>query len=296
MTIDRKKDIVMANPREVRRLQQLALEMRKKLLNLCGNYDGVVHIGGDLSMTDILIGLYHHGLKVDPNDIKNPKRDRFLLSKGHGAVCMYIAMSLRGYFDYDKIIKTYGQLDSAFGMHPCKIQLPGVECSSGSLGQGLAMAVGMAFSAKQKKEGHRVFCMMGDGESCEGEVWEAANTASSYKLGNLIGIIDRNKQMMTSFDGEYMHLDPYADKWKAFNWNVIELDGHDIAQIIDTLDNLPPVTDNKPTALICHTVKGKGVSFMEKNIGWHAGALSKADMDKAIAEVDATWAKVRSSS
>jgi transketolase len=286
----------VADPKEVRRLQELACEMRKMLLNLCGNYDGIVHIGGDLSMTDLLIGLYHHGLHVNPKDIKDPKRDRFLLSKGHGAVCMYIAMSLRGYFNYDEIVRTYGKLDSAYGMHPCKIQLPGVECSSGSLGQGLAMAVGLAFSAKQRKESHRVFCMMGDGETCEGEIWEAANSASSYSLGNLIGIIDRNKQLMTSFDGDFMHLEPYADKWRAFNWNVVEIDGHNMGQIVDALDNLPPISNKKPTALVCNTTKGKGVSFMEKNIGWHAGALSKEDMERAMAEVDAQCAKIRSAS
>jgi transketolase len=285
----------MADPKEVKRLKALAYEMRKKLINLCGNYDGIVHIGGDLSMTDLLIGLYHHGMKVDPRDIKSPTRDRFLLSKGHGAVCMYIAMSLRGYFDYNEIVRTYGQLDSAYGMHPCKIQLPGVECSTGSLGQGLAVAAGLAFSAKQKKEKHRVFCMMGDGETCEGEVWEAANTAGSYKLGNLIGVVDRNKQLMTSFDGDYMNLEPYAAKWRAFNWNVVELDGHDMTQIVDALDNLPPATNEKPTVLIASTVKGKGVKFMEHDLGWHAGALSKADMDKAMAEIEAGYAGERSS-
>jgi transketolase len=285
----------MADPKEVKRLKALAYEMRKKLINLCGNYDGIVHIGGDLSMTDLLIGLYHHGMKVDPRDIKSPTRDRFLLSKGHGAVCMYIAMSLRGYFDYNEIVLTYGQLDSAYGMHPCKIQLPGVECSTGSLGQGLAVAAGLAFSAKQKKEKHRVFCMMGDGETCEGEVWEAANTAGSYKLGNLIGVVDRNKQLMTSFDGDYMNLEPYAAKWRAFNWNVVELDGHDMTQIVDALDNLPPATNEKPTVLIASTVKGKGVKFMEHDLGWHAGALSKADMDKAMAEIEAGYAGERSS-
>lgn len=248
----------MADSKEVKRLQTLAYEMRKKLINLCGNYDGIVHIGGDLSMTDLLIGLYHHGMNVDPKNIKNPTRDRFLLSKGHGAVCMYIAMSLRGYFNYDEIIRTYGQLDSAYGMHPCKIQLPGVECSTGSLGQGLAVAAGLAFSAKQKGEKHRVFCMMGDGETCEGEVWEAADTAGSYKLGNLVGVVDRNKQLMTSFDGDYMNLEPYADKWRAFNWNVVEIDGHDMTQIVDALDNLPPITNPKPTVIIASTTKGKG--------------------------------------
>jgi transketolase len=282
----------MADLKEVKRLQTLAYEMRKMLINLCGQYDGVVHIGGDLSMTDLLIGLYHHGMNVDPKNIKNPTRDRFLLSKGHGAVCMYIAMSLRGYFDYNEIVKTYGRLDSAYGMHPCKIQLPGVECSTGSLGQGLAVAVGLAFSAKQKGEKHRVFCMMGDGETCEGEVWEAADTAGSYKLGNLVGVVDRNKQLMTSFDGDYMNLEPYADKWRAFNWNVVEIDGHDMAQIVDALDNLPPITNPKPTVIIASTTKGKGVKFMEHDLGWHAGALSKADMDKAMADIEAGYAAI----
>jgi transketolase len=283
----------MADPKEVTRLKTLAYEMRKKLINLCGSYDGVVHIGGDLSMTDLLIGLYHHGMKVDPADIKAPARDRFILSKGHGAVCMYIAMSLRGYFNYDEIVRTYGKLGSAYGMHPCKIQLPGVECSTGSLGQGLAVAAGLAFSARQRKETHRVFCMMGDGESCEGEVWEAANTAGSYKLGNLVGLVDRNKQLMTSFDGEYMRLEPYPDKWRAFNWNVVEIDGNDMEQIVDALDSLPPVTGEKPTAIIASTVKGKGVSFMERDLGWHAGALSKVDMEKAMADIEAGFAGER---
>ena len=120
---------------------------------------------------------------------------------------------------------------------------------------------------------------------------EAANTAGSYKLGNLIGIVDRNKQLMTSFDGEQMHLEPYADKWRAFNWDVVELDGHDMGQIVDALDNLPPITNEKPIVLIASTVKGKAVSFMEKNIGWHAGALSEEDMEKAMADIDADFAK-----
>ncbi len=284
----------MADPKEVRRLEDLALEMRKKLLNLCGNYEGAVHIGGDLSMTDILIGLFHHGMNIDPKDIMMPTRDRFILSKGHGAVCMYIAMSLRGFFDYDEIVRTYGKLDSAYGMHVCKVYLPSAECSSGSLGQGLAVAVGMALSARQKKLSHRVFCMMGDGETCEGEVWEAANTAGSYKLGNLIGVVDKNNQLMSSFAGEAMSFEHYSDRWRSFGWHVVELDGHNMEQIVDVLDNLPPITNTQPTMLICNTIKGKGVTFMEKNIGWHAGSLSKADMEKAIADVEANYAKERS--
>lgn len=275
----------LADKKEVRRLKDAAYDMRKKLLNLCGTYEGIVHIGGDLSMTDILIGLYHYGMNVDPKDIMMPTRDRFILSKGHGAVCMYIAMSIRGFFNYDEICATYGKLDSAYGMHPCKVQLPGVECSTGSLGQGLSLAVGMALSAKQKKQDHRVFCMLGDGETCQGQVWEAALTGSSYKLGNLVGIVDRNKQMMTSFSEDMVVLEPYVDKWKAFGWNVVELDGHDMEQIVDALDNLPPANSNKPTMLVCNTVKGKGVSYMEKNLGWHAGSLSTQDMEKALEEI-----------
>lgn len=281
----------MADKQEVARLSDLAYDMRVKLINLCGQYEGAVHIGGDLSMADLLIGLFHHGMNVDPTNIKNPARDRFILSKGHGAVCMYFAMALRGFFDYDEIVRTYGKLDSAFGMHPCKVQLPGVECSSGSLGQGLAMAVGMAFSAKQKKQGHRVFCMLGDGETCEGEVWEAALTARSYGLGNLVAVIDRNRQMMCSHTEEFIYMEPYADKWRAFGWNVVEIDGHDMNAIVDALDALPPPSSTLPTAIVASTTKGKGVDFMEGAVGWHAGSLNEADWKQALKDLAKNYGK-----
>ena len=266
-------------------LEELSYELRKKLLTMCGTYSGIVHIGGDLSVADILTVLFQYGLKIDPGDISMPGRDRFILSKGHAAVCMYIAMAIRGFFDYDEIVSTYGKLDSAYGMHPCKVQLPGVECSSGSLGQGLAMAVGMAMSGKQRKQGHRVYCLMGDGETCEGSVWEAAMAASSYKLGNLVAIIDRNGQLMTSFSEDLVTLEPYADKWRSFGWNVLECDGHDMASLISAIDSLPASDSDKPTAMVCKTVKGKGVSFMERNLGWHAGSLSEEDMQRALDEI-----------
>jgi len=269
----------------VAQLEDLAYELRAKLLNLCGTYAGIVHIGGDLSVADIFTALFQYGLNVDPNDIAMPTRDRFILSKGHAAVCMYITMAIRGFFDYDKIVNTYGQLDSAFGMHPCKVQLPGVECSSGSLGHGLPMAVGLALSARQKKQSHRVFCLMGDGETCEGSVWEAAMAGSSYKLGNLIAFIDRNHQLMTSFSEDVMVLEPYGDKWRSFGWNVITCNGHNMAELVAAIDSIPAVDSLQPTAVVCETIKGKGVSFMERNIGWHAGSLSEEDMQKALAEI-----------
>lgn len=281
----------MADRKEIINLENLAFEMRKKLLDLCVQYEGSVHIGGDLSMTDLLIGLFHHGMNIDPNDIRMPERDRFILSKGHGAVCMYIAMCLRGFFDYDELVKTYGKLDSAFGMHPCRVRLPALECSSGSLGHGLPMAVGMAFAAKAKKQKHRVFCMVGDGESCEGSIWEAAISARSRELGNLIVIIDRNKQMMCSHTEEVTVLDPYADKWRAFGFNVEEIDGHNMEEIIDTLDNLPGSDFDRPTAIVANTIKGKGVDFMERNIGWHAGSLNQIDYEKAINSINKIYGR-----
>ena len=281
----------MATVQEIARLEELTHEMRTKLITFCGTFGGVVHIGGDLSMAEILVVLYNHTLNVDPKDISMPERDRFIMSKGHGAFAMYLTMAMRGFFDYDEIAATYGKLDSAYGMHPCKVQLPGVECSSGSLGQGLSMAVGMALNGKRNKKDYRVFCMIGDGESCEGQVWEAANTANSYGLGNLVAVIDRNKQLMSSRSEETIKLEPYCDKWSAFGFKVIEVDGHDVTALVEALDNLPdPKTSNQPIALVCNTVKGKGVSFMERNVGWHAGALGEEDMEKALADLDAAWA------
>jgi transketolase len=276
---------------EIKRLEDLAYELRRKLLTLCGTYEGAVHIGGDLSVADILTALFSYGLRVNPADIADPQRDRFVLSKGHAAVCMYIAMSIRGFFSYDEIVKTYGQLDSAYGMHPCKVQLPGVECSTGSLGHGLPLAVGMALGARQRGASHRIVCLMGDGETGEGSVWEAAMAARSNELGNLVAFIDRNRQLMTSFSEERVVFEPYADKWRAFGWEVVEIDGHDMASLVAAIDALPATDSNRPTVVICETVKGKGVDFMERNLAWHAGSLGPADLERAMASLEASRAK-----
>ncbi len=266
-------------------LEDKAYELKQKLLNLCGTYNGSVHIGGDLSVADILTALFQYGMRIDPSDIANPSRDRFILSKGHAAVCMYIAMAIRGFFDYDEIVRTYGQLDSAYGMHPCKVQLAGVEASTGSLGHGLPIAVGMALSGRYAKADHRVITMMGDGETGEGSVWEAAIVGRSRELGNLVAFIDRNKQLMTSFSEDRIVLEPYADKWRAFGWNVMEINGHDMGELVDAIDALPPTDSDRPTAVVCHTVKGHGVDFMERNLGWHAGSLNEDDLGRALASL-----------
>ncbi len=279
----------MSKAETVKRLEALATEQRVRLVRLSESFDGNIHLGGDLSMTDVLVALYHYGMHVSPERIDLPDRDRFVLSKGHAAACMYVTMSLSGFFDFDEILATYGKLDSAYGMHPCRIHLPGVECSSGSLGQGLSMAIGMALMARHEKASYRVYCLMGDGETCEGSVWEAAMFAGSYGLGNLIAVLDRNRQMMTSFtDAQFMHLDPYADKWRAFGWEVVEVaDGNDLSQVVDAIDRVKAMPQSKPIALICNTVKGKGISFMERRIGWHAGSLSREQAAQCLSELAA---------
>lgn len=272
----------------VEQLEELAYRLREKLLHLSGTYEGSVHIGGDLSAADILTVLFQYGLRVDPSDIANPARDRFVLSKGHAAVCMYIAMAQRGFFDYDEIMATYGQLDSAYGMHPCKVQLPGVECSTGSLGHGLPLAVGMALSARGRAEEHRIVSLLGDGETGEGSIWEAAMAARSNELGNLVAFIDRNHQLMTSLGEERVVFEPYADKWRAFGWEVMEVDGHDMSQLVAAVDALPSTDSRRPTAVVCTTVKGKGVDFMERNVAWHAGSLGGKELERALASLAST--------
>ncbi|WP_243226501.1 transketolase [Microbacterium sp. CIAB417] len=275
----------------VAELEDLAFELRRKLLQLCGTYEGAVHIGGDLSSADIFTALFHYGLNVDPTDIANPERDRFVLSKGHAAVCMYIAMAMRGFFSYEGIVDTYGQLDSAYGMHPCKVQLPGVEASTGSLGHGLPLAVGMALSARHRGDAHRVFTLLGDGETGEGSVWEAVMAARSNRLGNLVAFVDRNRQLMTSFAEERVAFEPYPDKWRAFGWNVVHIDGHDMGQLVEALDALPEPDSETPTVIVAETIKGKGVDFMERNLAWHAGSLGAADLERALAALTASREK-----
>lgn len=281
----------MTEKNEIARLQKLAYEARRDLCKMCGAYSGNVHMGGDMSMIDVLTALFHHTMRVSPELENDPERDRFILSKGHGAVCMYIIMAQKGFFDYKEICDTYGQVGSKFGQHPCKTRLPMLDASTGSLGHGLPLSVGMAASAKQKGAQHRVFCMMGDGETCEGSVWEAAMTGRALGLGNLVALVDRNKQLMTSFSEDSIKLDPYADKWRAFGWNVIEVqDGNDMKQVVAALDSLPAGGDT-PTVVIANTVKGKHISFMERQIKWHAGSLNEQDLATALADLEAAYEK-----
>ena len=270
----------------IQQLKESASIMRETILKLAKQT--LIHIGGDLSMADMLTALYLYKMKKDLNDHRWPGRDRFVLSKGHGAACLYIAMSMAGYGCLEEIFNTYGQLNSRYGMHPCKNQNPGMEVSSGSLGHGTSLCSGLALAAKRRGERHYIFTLMGDGELSEGSVWEGAMVAAHYRLGNLVVLVDRNRFSLNAptEDPEIgMKLEPLDQKWKAFGWNVMEMDGHDMEQIIKTLDSLPDPTSDVPTVIIGHTIKGKGVSFLENQASWHHGVLNDEQLEKALEEI-----------
>ena len=195
-------------------LKEMATQMRKNLLTLC-YHAGALHIGGDLSMTDIMTALYGYAMKHDPKDPNWSERDRFVLSKGHGAGALYMSLAMSGYFSVEHVIENYDKVDSPFGIHPSD-KIPGVEISTGSLGHGLPLCIGMALTARLNGQKHRVFTLMGDGEIQEGSVWEGAMAAAQYKLGNLVAIIDRNRISLDGNTEELMKLEPLADKWKSF--------------------------------------------------------------------------------
>lgn len=273
----------MADQSTVERLKDLACEARKNILRLC--HKGATHIGGDLSMADMMTVLYQYGMKYDPKRPDWEERDRFILSKGHGAGCLYVTLAMAGYFSMDEVLAKYREPGSPFGEHPSS-EVPGVEISTGSLGHGLSVSVGLALAARLDGRENRAFTLMGDGETQEGSVWEAAMAAAHYELGNLVAFVDRNR---ISLDGEtekLLRLEPYAEKWKAFGWNVVVIDGHDIEQIVAVFDNLPPVDSKKPTVVIGKTVKGKGVASMENDVNWHAGSIDADFLARSCAELD----------
>lgn len=266
-------------------LEEKALEMRRLLVELCFK-TGVLHIGGDLSSSDIVTALYFYQLNIDPQDIKKDSRDRFIISKGHGGATQYLAMGMRGIISLEELFSTYRKLDSRFGMHPCSNVLDELEVSTGSLGHGLPLAVGFALAAKMDQKKHRVYVLCGDGETNEGSIWEAAMAASHYQLGNLVCIVDKNNLSLDGFTKDVMNMEPYADKWRAFNWNVLETDGNDMRKLCETLDAIPPYDSDRPTLIVAHTVKGKGISFMENNPSWHAGTIPTEEMyNQCLAEL-----------
>ena len=266
-------------------LQKIANEVRKDIVTAV-HAAKAGHPGGSLSAADLFTYLYFEEMNVDPKDPKKADRDRFVLSKGHTAPGLYSVLAERGYFPKEDL-KTLRHLGSYLQGHPDMKHIPGVDMSSGSLGQGISAAVGMALAAKHWGDGYRVYTLLGDGECEEGQVWEAAMFAGNHALDNLVAVVDHNGLQIDGTIDEVNSAMPLADKFRAFKWHVIELaDGNDMAQIAAAFAEARKVSDS-PVAIIAETVKGKGVSFMENQVGWHGKAPNDEQFEQAMAELAA---------
>lgn len=277
------RDFTLANRQtDLKDLKILASETRKDILTTLGQSNSG-HPGGSLSAVEILVSLYFYKMKHDPKNPKWDGRDRFLLSKGHAAPALYCILARCGYFPSQEL-GTLRKLNSRLQGHPDPNKLPGVEIPGGPEGIGLSEGIGMALAARMDKKPHTIYVLMGDGEQDEGEVWEAAMSAAKFKLGNLVAIIDMNGLQQEGRTSEIMPTESLAEKWKAFGWNVIEVDGHDFGQLIPALDN----ANRKafPTIIIAKTAKGKGVDFMEGNVKYHGTVPSRELLENAIKQAE----------
>jgi transketolase len=271
----------MKNP-DIKTLKKKAVKIRKDILMMLEKA-GSGHTGGSLSMVELLLALYYGRLKYNPKEPDWPGRDKVVLSKGHGCPALYAVLADAGYFPREELWELR-KLGSRLQGHP-QLGLPGVEISSGSLGQGLSIANGMAMANRLDGLNSRIYCIMGDGETNEGQVWEAAMTASHHKLDSVCGIVDFNKMQIDGFCCDVKGLEPYAEKWRSFGWHAIEADGHDFKSLLSALDEAAAVKD-KPQVIIAHTIKGKGISFIENQVKWHGIAPKKEELDKALKELD----------
>jgi len=276
--------------RDIHRLRQLAAELRVHMAEMMGANKSH-HFGGSMSAADVVAALYFYKMRYDPKHPSWPDRDRFIMSKGHCVPAQYAALAMLGVLPMPEL-PTLKQLGSRLQGHPAMHLCPGLEGCTGSLGQGLSYANGMALAARIQRRDFRVYCLIGDGETQEGQIWEAAMTASKQRLGNLVAIIDWNglKAMDETSCGKSM--EPMADRWAAFGWRVREIDGHDMGQVCDALDWGDENT-TVPSLIIAHTVKGKGISFIEGKPQFHNAALTDGQSEQAIAELEAQLNEVR---
>ena len=265
-------------------IQRFAKIIRRKVFDVSFSCSKSVHIGGALSMADILATLYGGVLNLDRENPEFIDRDRFILSKGHGALAYYAALLTSGFID-EATYATFQSNDSDLTTHPVMNMALGIESSNGSLGQGLSMGIGLAIAAKRKGRRHKVYVMLGDGECNEGAVWEAAMSGPNFKLDNLIAIVDKNDFQNDGRSSSVMEPGDFVKKWESFGWNAIAVDGHDVESLYDALtgQNVP----DRPKALIASTIKGKGCSFMEHKAEWHHNRLTRTQYDLAIQELDA---------
>jgi transketolase len=263
-------------------LASTARRLRREIVQMIGEA-GSGHPGGSLSAIDLIASLYFRHLRHDPKNPDWPDRDRFVLSKGHGAPALYAALAQAGYFPPEQL-RTLRKLGSPLQGHPEKGKLAGVEASTGSLGQGISIGIGMALAAWVDRRDYRVYVLIGDGEADEGQVWEGALFAAHHKVDNLTVIMDCNGQQLDSWVKEILSLEPIAEKWRAFGWHAIEIDGHNLGEIDSALTEAKQ-TRGRPTVIVARTVKGKGVSFMENNIEFHGMAPTAEQVEAALKEL-----------
>jgi transketolase len=276
---------------ELRALAQRCTDTRLRVLEQV-EVAGGGHYGSSLSLVELVVSLFHRCLRVRPDDPEWAERDRFILSKGHGCSTLYAVLAELGFFDLD-VLGTFTRLGSILGDHPDRRKVPGVDFSSGSLGHGLSVGVGMAQGLRaQGRHDSRVCVLIGDGEQDEGQIWEGAAAGSWNALGNLLVVCDRNNVQVDGTTEETMSMEPIADKWRAFGWNVLEVDGHDLTQLCDTWERLDAdrASTGQPTFVLAHTVAGKGIPAIEGDAAWHVGYLHGPDVDAAVETIRAVHA------
>lgn len=267
--------------KDVERLEEQAVQLRRDIVEMI-HAAKAGHPGGSLSAVDMITALYFHVMRIDPQNPRWEDRDRFVLSKGHACPALYAALARRGFFD-PKHLTTLRQYHSILQGHPDMNKTPGIDISSGSLGNGLAIGVGMAMSERLHHQDYMTYVMLGDGEVQEGMVWEAAMAAHHHDLGNLVAIVDCNGVQINGWVNEIMTVEPLADKWRAFGWNVVEVNGHNMKDLLTVLHTAK--TMRHPTVILMRTVKGRGVSFMEDDCKWHGNSPSDEELVQAILEI-----------
>lgn len=273
----------------VEQLEEKAAHIRTQVVRGAYEIPGTVHLGGPLSATDVVVALYYHFLGFDPADLDDPDRNRFILSKGHNGVLLYNVLADLGLYTFDDVFGGYNKPHHPFGMHPNKDYIKGIEASTGSLGHGLSLGVGIALATRDEGRTSRTYVMTGDGEMEEGSVWEAIMYAGSHALANLVCILDFNKSTGAFRHGEHMVVD-WPTAFAAFGWDVIEVNGNDMAEVVTALSSLPPVEAGgrgKPIAIISHTIKGFGVDFMN-GPKWHLGSINEENLKLAIESIERT--------
>jgi len=268
---------------KIESLMQIAKRIRQHIIKMITTA-GSGHPGGSLSATEIITALYFHVLRYEPKNPNLPERDRFILSKGHICAALYATFVEMGIYKAEEL-STFRKLGCSFQGHPCMKKTRGIEMSSGSLGQGLSVGVGIALAARLDKKDYRTYVLIGDGESQEGQIWESAMSAAHYKLDNLCAILDYNNLQIDGKVEDIMAIEPIKDKWEAFGWHTIQINGHSFEEIVEAFGEAISVK-YKPTIIIAKTIKGKGVSFMENRCEWHGKAPTKKECDEAIKELE----------